>query len=504
MDSSSFFANHLIEIYFLYGLAFFLTGVVFLLEAGRFPVFPSSQAIPFLSSFGLIHGAHEWIEMFQLMGLVPIGWTFELIRLFMLAFSFYLLVEFGIHSIIVEDDDRRRWAARGITLALFLIGQIVVWVNWFSKPDAWVAAADAWCRYSLAIPGAVLTAVGLFRQGRALHRERSIDVVGDLQIAGLAFLLYGFPGQLFVRTSPLPPSNVLNGSFFFQIFHFPVQLFRTVMAVFVVIFTIRALRSIELARRQRVEELYRTRAEALKQLDQQMQERERMQREFLRQTVLAQEEERKHIARELHDEAGQALSALSWGLATLEETLPQDAGEAQHQAGELQRLSDQVMVNLRQLTTQLRPAMLDELGLAAALISHADESSARYPFVANVTITGRRRRLPSEIETTLYRIAQEAITNVAKHAGASQIDIVLHFGPESVCLTISDDGAGMEVETAGRAAARGGGWGLVGIRERVQLVDGELDIQSAPDEGTVLRVEIPMPTDSVEAQGRGQ
>ena len=101
--------------------------------------------------------------------------------------------------------------------------------------------------------------------------------------------------------------------------------------------------------------------------------------------------------------------------------------------------------------------------------------------------------MPSEIETTLFRIAQEALTNVAKHAQATRARIQLHFGPREVTLHIGDDGVGMDVETAQRAAACGKGWGLAGICERVELAEGNLDIESSPGAGTELSVWVPAP-----------
>jgi signal transduction histidine kinase len=101
--------------------------------------------------------------------------------------------------------------------------------------------------------------------------------------------------------------------------------------------------------------------------------------------------------------------------------------------------------------------------------------------------------LPTEIETTLYRIAQEALTNVAKHARATQADVLLHFDHQEITLTITDDGIGMDVETAQGAAACGKGWGLAGICERVELVEGTLEIESSPGAGTELSVWAPAP-----------
>jgi signal transduction histidine kinase len=136
--------------------------------------------------------------------------------------------------------------------------------------------------------------------------------------------------------------------------------------------------------------------------------------------------------------------------------------------------------------------MLDELGLVAALISYADDCTTRFSFPVTAEVIGSRRRLPSEIEVTLYRIAQEAITNVAKHAKASKASIRLSFANGSVTLTIEDDGVGMDIYSAQEAASRGEGWGLAGIYERVELVVGKLEMASSPDAGTRLTVTVPI------------
>lgn len=221
-------------------------------------------------------------------------------------------------------------------------------------------------------------------------------------------------------------------------------------------------------------------------------QRETLRRELLRQSVWAQEEERRRIARELHDEAGQALTALSWGLSAVETALPETSTAAHQRLQELRQLTEGVMDRLRQLTSRLRPAVLDELGLVAALVSYTDEISAHTPFTVEVKVKGERRRLPTELETTLYRIAQAAITNVAKHAQATSVVVHLEFGTQTVTLSITDNGRGMNVAAAQQATIRGQGWGLAGIGERIQLVGGTLTLDSAPGQGTTVRVSVPV------------
>jgi signal transduction histidine kinase len=484
----------MILVYFLYGLGFFVTGLAILLETSRRSELPVAYGLSLLAAFGIIHGSHEWIEMFQLIAEESSMQISQGLRLPILAVSFTLLLEFGIRILML--DASRRWRlVRWAILAVFIVGEGLVWAKWGSQED-WLAAADAYCRYSLAVPGAVLAAAGLFRQSRQLARQQ-IGISRDTTIVGIAFLLYGIPGQIIVCPSPLPPSNVFNNGLFIETFGFPIQVVRTAMALVGAFFTVRSLRIFEFERQRQMNELSQAQAEAQWRLDEERTQQEELRRQLLHQTVLAQEEERQHIARELHDEASQAMTALSWKLAAVEQALPNSHStghnEVQDRLRDLRQLTEQVMDNLRQLTTRLRPAVLDELGLVPALIAYADDCSSRYPFSVGVDITGQRRRLPSEIETTLYRIAQEALTNVARHAQATRARIQLHFEPGEITLHIADDGVGMDVETAQRAAACGKGWGLAGICERIELVEGNLDIESSPGAGTELNVWVPAP-----------
>lgn len=184
-----------------------------------------------------------------------------------------------------------------------------------------------------------------------------------------------------------------------------------------------------------------------------MAKREALQRELFRQVVWAQEEERWHIARELHDQASQSLTALSRGLAAAEDALPHSPKDARQQIGNLMQLTEQVGDELRQLTAGLRLSVLDDLGLVAALITYADDCSARFPFMVDVGVIGERRRLSPDVETTLYRITQEAITNVVRHARASYVAVRLAFHDQELTFSVRDDGEGMNVEIAQHAAS---------------------------------------------------
>jgi signal transduction histidine kinase len=227
-------------------------------------------------------------------------------------------------------------------------------------------------------------------------------------------------------------------------------------------------------------------------LYQQVQEREELRGDLLRQSVQVQEEERKRIARELHDGIGQTFTALALGLSGVEEMMPRDVNLARAQVSNLKELSTRAIAEMRHLVADLRPAQLDDLGLVPALHWLADEWRDRLSIDVHVQVIGRRHRLSPEVETVLFRIAQEALTNVAKHAHAQQAIVKLAFRQDQIELAVQDDGVGMTPEQVARLQARHQGWGLAGIQERASLVGGTFDIDSAPGRGTRLTIHIPL------------
>jgi signal transduction histidine kinase len=213
---------------------------------------------------------------------------------------------------------------------------------------------------------------------------------------------------------------------------------------------------------------------------------ERVARDTVRRVVAAQEEERRRLALELHDETGQALTSILLGLKAIGGAKSKE--DAERAEADVRALVVQALQDVRALAVELRPSALDDFGLGPAVERLAQTFGERSGISTTVE-THLGERLPPELETTLYRVVQEALSNVVKHAAAQHVSIVLSQRGSSVAATIDDDGAGFD-EAEGRPDALG----LTGMRERLALVGGTLEIESTPGRGTTVAAQVPVVT----------
>jgi signal transduction histidine kinase len=212
-------------------------------------------------------------------------------------------------------------------------------------------------------------------------------------------------------------------------------------------------------------------------------------RGYLGAVTAGQEEERRRLARELHDDTIQSLIAINQQGQLAQMAL--DGHPALGQLEEMLGMTAQVIADLRRLTRDLRPIYLEDLGLVPALDMLARDTSAALSIPVTFQATGSDRRLRAEVELALYRMAQEALSNVARHAHAASAEVALDFGADTITLAISDDGCGFDVPESPAEMAPEGHYGLLGLHERAELIDGRLTIQSKPDQGTLVTVSLP-------------
>jgi two-component system sensor histidine kinase UhpB len=220
--------------------------------------------------------------------------------------------------------------------------------------------------------------------------------------------------------------------------------------------------------------------------DRQKREAERARTELLTRLVFVQEDERRRIARDMHDQLGEHLTALALRIGRLK----QECGDGTHLAREiddLERIALSLDQDVDRLVWELRPTALDDLGLRAALTNYVQDWSNRTSIPARLHTSGLLdERLAPDVETTLYRIAQEALNNAAKYSRAGRVEVILERRHDSVLLVVEDDGIGFEAD----GGVTRQGFGIVGMRERAALVGGNVEIESAPGQGTTVLVRI--------------
>ena len=482
---AEFFSQNLIFVFFFYGLAFFSMGLAVLLEISHSSELDFAQALKPLAGFGLIHGFHEWFEMgliiqTRLTGEVEPEWVFYL-RLVLLSTSFIFLIAFGIRMILGPGRQKQIWIMLTVITMIWLVGLAFVLRSPFPTRSQLIAA-DVYTRYALAIPGAALTCWGLILQGRSFYKAGMRGYSIDVMLAAIAFALYGGIGQLFASPSILFPSDYLNSEVFLRWVGFPIQGFRALMAIIAAIFIIRSLRAIDLENRRRIEELDEARRVEQKRL-------EALRAELLHRTVQAQEQERLRIARELHDETGQTLTAINLGLTGLSQSISTNPERAVSQARKLQQLASDGITGLQRLVSGLHPPQLDELGLLPALRWYAQEISKHSELKIVVSGSTQEVALSEEVRLTIFRIAQEAITNAMRHSQADQVKVMVDIVGSTLLLEISDNGQGFNVDKA-LMDSELKSLGLLGMIERARLIGGDCEITSRQGKGTVIQVTV--------------
>ncbi len=235
-----------------------------------------------------------------------------------------------------------------------------------------------------------------------------------------------------------------------------------------------------------VQELSRT-------LNSMLNELERQRKRDARLSIKAQEDERKRISRELHDETSQSLTGLVLKIRAIEDLVPPSHPEIMERLLQVKEVAHSTLNEVHTMAVRLRPSVLDDLGLAAGLRSYVKEFSETTGIRVNLSQVGLAERLPAELETVLYRVVQEALTNVARHSGANRCSVTLERSNSVIRGEVADNGCGFDPDAALRSE-RNSGLGLHGMKERIELVGGTLSFDSIPGGGSTLNLEVPLKT----------
>jgi signal transduction histidine kinase len=246
----------------------------------------------------------------------------------------------------------------------------------------------------------------------------------------------------------------------------------------------------EIAQRKTAEESLRKSERHYSELLEQSHQLQEQLRHLSRQLLLAQEEERKKISRELHDEIAQTLTGINIRLAALKTEAAHNTKGLQNKISSAQRMVEKSVDIVHRFARELRPTVLDDLGLIPALHSFVKSFSKQTCIHIRLTIFAGVEKLDNAKRTVLYRVAQEALTNVARHARANRVDVNIEKLPDSICMKIRDNGKSFQVDRV-LHTKKNKRLGLLGMRERVEMVGGSLRVESAPGKGTTIRAEIP-------------
>ncbi len=480
-------------IYLAYGLAFVLLGTLLGLEMGRAPRLAAARVLLPLAVFGALHGLHEWVEL--ALQLEPgQGWFLPpwlpWLRVGMLVLSFLSLVAYGVQVLYPP----RRLAARDVWVGvglLFFYLAVLLGIALLKPlpPEALLLQADRLARYGLGAPGALLAAFALRHRARELIAENRASLARGLLWAALCFALYAL-SQVLVQPGRWQSPDWLNAIGIGKILRMRMEVVRTVLAAGMALGLLHAIQAAEQERRQAMEEAQQARLRELV-------HREALRRELLRRIVQAQEDERARIARELHDETAQTLTAFSLHLAALQNHVKDNLAATYH-LQQARTLGDQVARRLQHLVHDLRPAQLDDLGLIPALECLVEDLHYHLGLRTALNVQKASRRIDPTLETVIFRVVQEALTNVVRHAGTDQAEVCLVFGEDEVQLEVRDQGVGFDLEQKPRSEWS---WGLMGMQERVEAVGGTLEVDSAPGRGTRIRARLPARLEPIEEEG---
>lgn len=512
----NFWDHAIIFVFFIYGLAFYSLGLALLVESVRSSELGFARSMRLLAGFGLLHGVHEWIDMYEHGSIpyygVPMPLWMDWLQLALLVTSFVALAAFGENLLRrVRGETHNSWIWTGGLLTFYLLSGFIAQLFYRMDESSWVQSLDVLGRYILGVPSALLACRALWKERSDLLQRGMPAFARMLNWAIGSLFCYGVIGQAFPASSAIFPSMVINSDLFLQLFGIPIQLIRALLACVIAVALIQVLRALEVENEARLRsfeqaqiESDRRQNEALSRLNeelrvanleserllQEVQRRDALRGELIQRITAAQEAERQRIARELHDETGQVLTGIGLGLRGLATMVADNPQLAAKRLQEIEKMATGAISGLRLLINDLRPPQLDELGLLAALRFMAERIHEMNPSVQiAVQMDAPMCGMPPEIQTTLFRIAQEAITNTLKHAQASQISIDL-ICRDTPIMIMRDNGRGFDPEQVLHARTGRTAWGLYGIQERANLINADVTIDSTPLNGTTIIIRL--------------
>jgi signal transduction histidine kinase len=477
-------------LYFVYGLVFFVMGLVTGLQSRRRSRLELARALPWLAGFGLAHGLVEWgyifiplqaqhlygessLSGFSLLNyiFVPLQTQYNLpplvvlmvaAHLLLLAVSFFCLFQFGV-ELLLPLFPRQRWlrAVPGAILCLWAIALVIRAVTQSEPLNVLVAVGDAWSRYLLCFPGAILAHLGLLRQARQVRAMGLPQIAVYLTGAAVAFSVYALAGGLLVPAAPFFPANWLNYPLLMETIGVPAPVFRSVCGLAMAFFIVRSLDIFEI-------------------------ETDRLIADMEQERILAVDRER--IGRELHDGVIQNIYSAGLVLEDADHLIVEDPGLARQRVHSVMGTLNQTIDEIRGYILDLRTPPLCELQAGLRSLVRDLRLDTMLEVDYQITEQCPRQLTPQQI-ANLTQIAREALRNVVQHADARRVVVSLQCDDQQVCLAVTDDGKGLDPALPAGAGRRG--WGIANMRARADQMGGQFTLDSAPGQGVRLTVTAP-------------
>jgi len=455
-----------IILYFVYGLVFFVTGLVTGLQWRRQSRLDLAWPLPWLAAFGIAHGLNEWGYIFvPLQALYldePVVRLMVITHLLLLAASFFFLFQFGV-ELLLPLLPGLRWL-RALPGAMLLLWGVAISLRGAITHESLavlVAIGDGWSRYLLAFPGALLAGIGLFRQARQMRLLDLRRIASYFTGAALAFSVYALFGGLIVPAAPIFPANLLNYTLLANAIQIPAPVFRSICGLAMAYFLTRSLEVFQIETDRRLAQMERAQ-------------------------ILAADRER--IGRELHDGIVQNIYAAGLGLEEAYHLATEDAVEAQRQIRAVMHSLNKTIQDIRRYIFDLRVA---EQSRALETILENLVRDLRLETLLDVRLEVNGKRccwLESDRAAHITQIAREALSNVVQHSDATQVTVTLSYLGSATQLTVIDNGRGMAQNPTSRDHH---GQGIANMRNRALLLGGELSLDSQPGKGSRLQLTLP-------------
>jgi len=457
-----FFVLNRTIILFVYGQVFFLLGLAIIWQSRRHSRLDLARSLGWLGAFGLLHGLHEWGDIFIPIqaGYLSQAWIeiLLLVQVILLAFSFTCLFQFGAET-LSPFYPRLRWI-QGVPAGLLL-----VWTAaflWTSQVSRWGAEplmlyANVWARYLLGFPAALLAALGLRRQAKwQFQIQEWTHIAGMFQLASLALVFYAIFGGLFVPRAPFFPASVINAEGVVELLGLPPQVLRSVAGLILVISVVRGLEIFEV------------------ELDRRLEEMEQNQ-------ILMTERER--VSRELHDGAIQTVYTAGLLAESIRKKMDGDDPLTVRVDRVISALQHAIR-DLRQFISELEPRSPGE-SLVEGLRNLVQDQHLQSLVKIEMSVhCDEDKTFPPARATHVLAIVNEALSNVVRHAQARHVWTVLERHNGQLRVMVTDDGVGFTDDHVA-------GFGLRNMRDRARLLGGSLRLESRSPQGTQVMLTVP-------------